>query len=304
MVASSVVKLVMRAAVIPLLLAMAACSGEAEPVAEPALDDIPVLVDMTNASMPMDAYGLSKEYGQLQSRARHLLIADCMQRFGLDFDMPDFADDWASGPGALSRQYGIWDAESAALYGYKTPPGIGDGGEAESQVWTDDEELVLYGSDDPSATYAGERIPTGGCGVEANERLLEGAPSQARQNNDLDLPQQLSGKAYFLMESDSRVIDVWAQWSGCMSEAGYDYADWREPNEDPQFHTEVAGEVEIATAVADVECKHAVNQLGVMYAVNVAYEERLIDENAEALSEVAAWIAESAERYEDIVAGG
>lgn len=281
----------------------ASCSTNVDPASEPEIGDVQVLASTEQISLPLEAYGVSDEYRLLQQRARAHAVADCLDRFGVEFSLLDTLDEGIHHP--PNALYGIWDERQAAMYGYKAPPppeGVASS-EADLPSLSPDEELLVYGSDSQS-NYGGEPIPDGGCYGEADRLMSADRPASAYQEGELDLPQQLSGEAYSYMEKDSRVVDVWAQWSECMSEAGYDYADWREPNEDPQFHTEVAGEVEIATAVADVECKHAVNQLGVMYAVNVAYEERLIDENAEALSEVAAWIAESTQRYEDIVAGG
>ncbi|MGW6457813.1 hypothetical protein ACWF94_18195 [Streptomyces sp. NPDC055078] len=94
----------------------------------------------------------------------------------------------------------------------------------------------------------------------------------------------LRGETQSKAGDDSRVRCVFAQWSACMKKNGYEVSD---PTgvasqlgcEDAALSSPAA----ITTAKADVACKKKVNLVGVAYAVESAYQQRLVDKNAETL---------------------
>ncbi|MGH8826651.1 MAG: hypothetical protein ACRDVZ_03415, partial [Jiangellaceae bacterium] len=146
------------------------------------------------------------------------------------------------------------------------------------------ELLVVKGPEAGSANVPddtqGNPLPDGGCGGEATAAL--GGFSE-----DFGLPDGLTGESYERAESDSRVKAAVDEWAACMDRAGYEYESIWEPNNadwpDP------AGPEEIAVATADVACKAETNLAGIWLAVETAYQNQLIEENAEKLAELKAW---------------
>lgn len=88
-------------------------------------------------------------------------------------------------------------------------------------------------------------------------------------------------------KNDPRVKAVFAQWARCMRKHGHRYNDPMEANNDRRFKTTAPSEPEIATAVADVACKHAVNVVGVWYAVETAYQRHVVSVGGAGLAAIA-----------------
>lgn len=76
---------------------------------------------------------------------------------------------------------------------------------------------------------------------------------------------------------------AFAAWSDCMTAAGYSYAGPWDASDD-QWLSDVVTDQERLVATADVTCKHETNLAGIWSAVDAAYQERLIEQHAEALT--------------------
>lgn len=298
------------------LLLMACTSGsgsEAEP--EPEVGPTPTVTSAAQLRPPLDAYRITrKDYIALQ-RAAWLLTRDCVRRFGGEYTQPESAV-VANLPGFENdndRRYGLFDPDSAAKRGYNVPPsdtgvsepGGGDGTDPQagkSDGWNPSAaELLLVrgvsaGADTPTDAN-GKPLPKGGCAGEADRTLAKDVKKPANDK----LGGELSIQAHKRSEADSRVRAVMKRWSDCMARGGFTYQTVWEPNDYPW--PVVAGETEKATAAADVRCKRETNLVGVWYAVETAYQRRLIDDNAEALTKLKDYV-EATNRNAARVVGG
>ena len=144
----------------------------------------------------------------------------------------------------------------------------------------------------------------GGCSGQVAALMDEGAPGSSKDmSSGLYLPTRLSLGSRQRMKEDERTLEVWESWSECMANKGYEFQTPYDPLEDERFAGDgAATQLEIDTAVADVECKHETNVLGVMYGVNVEYEEMLINEHFESLQVIEDWLTTATDRYAELLA--
>jgi hypothetical protein len=256
---------------------------------EPPVDDIPILTSTVGLDYPLDQYQMTEELLDLAARATDLLVTDCMARFGLDWQPQSPAGN--IGAPDRARRYGLLDLDMASELGYHPPDtDSGDqsttgeqGAAEENRQITPEQDLVWIGNG--ASTYNGLPVPEGGCAGEAQRRLEEDAPVPP-EFFVIQLEQQAGQRT----DIDSRVQDGWSEWSNCMHQKGLDYGDPWKANDDPRWQTDVVTELEIATAVADVQCKHEVNLAGIWYAVEAAYQEQLIEEHSQQLTLVAEYV--------------
>lgn len=250
---------------------LAACQSDeaGSPTREPPVTDIDVVVDPSQIVLPADSYLLILHQWRIPERAINILGRECMQRFGLDWPVVEPMDD--NGRADHSRRYGIMELHIAQTHGYHPVDLTTDNGQ--SYEPTDLEIDVWVGGG--SHGLAGQ-VPEGGCVGEATRLVEQGAPPAP----NLDL-QQVFGEAYERAEQDSRVVDAFERWSRCMHNRGYPYDSPWDANDDPQWwEADKPTDPEIQVAVADVECKRETNLVGTWFAVESAYQDRLIDEHA------------------------
>ncbi|MET7398942.1 hypothetical protein ABZS66_36230 [Dactylosporangium sp. NPDC005572] len=261
--------------------------------------------------LPLDAYQLSeKEYVTVQ-RAAWRLIRDCVQRFGGEYTVPEglVTADLPRFEHANERRYGLFDADSAAARGYNIPPDLQPVGRDKSAGWnpSEAEKLLVRGVDTSGGSPVavelptdrdGKRLPVDGCTGEANRTLGGGQQASV----DTSLGNTLSLDAGKRAEADSRVRDAMQQWGDCMARRGYSYSTIWEPND--RKWPEPAGDEEIATATADVACKKETNLLGVWFAVESAYQQRIIDERIQELTAVQMILQTRAKNAAGVVSGG
>lgn len=227
--------------------------------APPAIAAVSGVTDVASLSFPLTAYGLTTEQFISVEKAIALLGADCMRRFGFDWTAPRIPD---APKGMLAGRYGITDAQTAARWGYQPPA---DHAKAEPPAdggYSTPAAMAVYVGN-PGKTHNGLKIPDGGCVGEARLKLGQKSGDRA--------------------EADPRVRDRFARWSSCMKQAGFDYANPWAANDDPRWSGDVPAPQETATSVADVRCKRESELIGLWYAVEVAYQNRLIEQNSEAL---------------------
>ncbi|KAB2350761.1 hypothetical protein [Actinomadura rudentiformis] len=298
-----------------LIVTTAGCSGDGRPKAEappsippPPIATIPAPASADGLSLPLEAYLLTPEQNATVHRAQSMLTADCMRRYGFSYPV--------AGARGLSaaRETVNWlflSERTAAQWGYHQSP------ERRAEIQRAQEggngtdlsgaaKAVMTGT---AASYQGTAVPKGGCfsqgrdGIEAgagkiklptwadrgDQKLPPGAPPSMRLASEQPsyLPETLLDGAFKYAQADARMKKVEAAWSTCMNEAGHAY-----PNVDAVLRDrrweggEGPSTAEIATARADARCRARVNYAGTMYALQVAYQEALIEQNAEALVQV------------------
>ncbi len=256
----------------------------------------------TGKTLPLAAFELASVQQNVIERANTLLINQCGRRFGFDRLLSD--------PGApvnrdpMARRYGVVDLTTARTSGYHPPASIGASrgpGSQETAPMTQTQLWVLIGDSTdtggpPPDGVAGQSgaarpapssingiaIPPGGCTGEAHRTLgIAAIPAPSAE-----LAATLDTAGFAQMERDSRVRAVYRAWSACMAALGYKYKDVFDPVDNGGFGA--AGqptELEINTAVADVGCKQQNNVVGTMFAVESAYQDVLVQQNLETLTQ-------------------
>jgi len=260
----------------------------------PAVTAIPSAGTVLGLVLPLSSYQLTPAQQLFVNNATRALVSQCMRRFGFAQFSLDTGATKSGLPDQMGRRYGaVSDARTAATYGYHLPSdqnsSPGKPSVRPSQPFTQAENAVLTGTSGKgpvppnqtqrSTTYNGQSVPPGGCFGEANRAI--GIDSHV----DGLLPQRLAFTAYDQSLNDSRTKQVIAAWSACMKDKGYAVAD--PVGAVKAFN--LAGPVtsaEIQQAVADVACKQRVSLIGVWFAVEKAYQERLIEQNGQQLAAV------------------
>ncbi|TWP53302.1 hypothetical protein FKR81_04845 [Lentzea tibetensis] len=281
------------------LFAIAACSAQPdEPRPEPPLGPVPVIQVDADVTFPLDGYLISPERRATVRKGQDLLVQKCLRRFGFEMELPDREADQVRG-----RVIGVVDDAEVAKYGYSDPETLESVHKAEQirkdqKPWPEEMVAVLNGRGQ-NASKKGD-VPQGGCAGEA-QRALGLASQSVDKPGDENFVIALSRDSTKLTEEDSRLKGAWGKWSACMKEAGYDYADPWGPNGEKKFGGDDASPEEIATARADVACrkKHDVN--GIWVAVRTAYQNRLIEDNADALKQHQNRIDEQVRKATEVV---
>ncbi|WP_188189121.1 hypothetical protein [Nonomuraea sp. SYSU D8015] len=209
-------------------------------------------------------------------RAHRLLLASCMQRFGFRWNAPEPQP--STFIPRLYRRFLYTPPDQAAEYGYHRPDHLKDepaNDNGQGAKPSPDQQLVLSGRG--ASSLRGTPIPEGGCYGEADRKLATGAPHAPD-----DVIARLHLESTRRAEADSRFKAVTTRWSACMRGQGYDYRSPSHANDDPRWWSgKTATPDEIEVSLADVRCKQQVNYLGVAAAVTAAYQQRLIEDNAE-----------------------
>ncbi|GAA3039982.1 hypothetical protein [Actinokineospora globicatena] len=287
-----------------LAVVVAGC-GAAEPPnkdtsGEPALGQVSTLKETFDLVLPLDAFRATAEQEATINTANDMLIQECMRRFG--FERPVAKRPITREP---NRRYGISASDDYPNWGYHpSPEQFVDGKNAPENKYkpSDAEWEVITGSG--SAVVEGEKVPEGGCLGEAGRALdLYQGGATSRTAVD-DFVQKLTVESNVAARADSRVLAAWSAWSTCMDEAGFDYATPWDANDDEDWWTEqTPTEDEITTANADVACKEKTNTIGINLAVEAAYQDRLVERNAETLNDLRTRLATRVKRATEIASG-
>ncbi|WP_026423475.1 hypothetical protein [Actinokineospora inagensis] len=255
----------------------------ADPAHEPPLGEVATVRETYDLVLPLDSYRATAEQLATIGTANDMLVQQCMRRFG--FDTPVVSHE---NPRQPNRRYGISASDDYANWGYHPSPDQFPQRKANdpNQQKHSDAEWQVFTGRDGSTVVNGEKVPDGGCRVEAGKTLNFYANNDTSHETADDLVQNLSNESNASARGDSRLIAAWANWSKCMDEAGYDYATPWDANDDGAWWKDQnPSDKEIATAKADVGCKEKTNVIGVNLAVETAYQSRLIEKNAEALKD-------------------
>ncbi|MFI5764710.1 hypothetical protein ACIA8F_27745 [Streptomyces sp. NPDC051563] len=297
-------------AAVLLALVLAGCSdpgaaGGGGAHGEPELGEVPVAPAAASISLPLDAYtdtdAETVRMGQVQQR----LLSRCMARYGFPYEEVRPSDP-AGAQGSDGRHlvlFGATDPEFAAAHGYDLTAGKGRPVRPPAAPLSESAALVMHGERpggaqgaaqppdaaneeeaakvDSGIDVGGQKVPPGGCIREAYRKLY--APT--KDSVDLLFPFGLASEAHERSKGDSRVAAVLRNWSACMEKSGY--GGLKDPYEVVQklgLEADPGGPKAVTAAKADVACKREVNLVGIWTAVEVAYQKRLVEEQAETLA--------------------
>lgn len=278
------------------LLLAAGCSmpgGGGGSAGEPPIGKVPVLLESRELAYPLAPYVADNQQLGLLGEAQDVLVDQCMRRYGFTYQQRRRA-----GVGAHRdnhRRYGVSDAAEANRYGYENPQ-LGATPKPAQQPLGPNEKLVLHGLEvDPSlqipgtqeeaetsevatTVVGGQKVPAGGCLRESALKLF----TPTKDTVDPMVAQGIGLDAYARSQKDSRVTEVFAAWSACMGKHGYEVTN---PVDQPPGidDSNAGGPQAIVQAEQDVRCKRETNLVGVWHTVEVAYQQRAIEENAETL---------------------
>lgn len=258
----------------------------------PPVADVPVRLDVGSLVLPIEPYLFTDRQVARLFRARTVLTASCMERFGHRWPVPTEAapDTGTLNPANTAHRYGITDARLAARDGYHAAPGTVPSRTKEKSKAPNpgpEEMLVLTGLHKDGTRAAtderGRPVPAGGCLGEAT-KALSGDPQKI---GNRELVGTINIGSYRDSQRDPRVIRVFRAWSQCMRKYGYTYADpTRAPGKAEEFTGPTATRAEIVVAGRDVECKRRTNVIGVWSSVDAAYQRRAMKEKVRELAAV------------------
>ncbi|MCL2483377.1 MAG: hypothetical protein FWF43_08220 [Propionibacteriaceae bacterium] len=251
------------------------CSSTSVKTPEPTIGTIPVITEPSQIPRPIDTYLPGETEIVNLHIAYYALVNDCFAKHGITITayMYSNLDDLKRNVHIdvlervmLTKLYGDFDPDGASTNGYAPGGRLGRAGNIVG--------LVAPPQDDPLHATAmacweavGQVDPTNGAidmGMVTQQQLPDGGPTVNPQ--------------------DSRMVAVYQQWAACMAEKGFTYPDPRSAYFDSRWSQDGMQTLEVATAVADMNCKISTNLVGVAVAVQSAYDQVYIDSHRDALN--------------------
>ncbi|MER5930417.1 hypothetical protein [Streptomyces sp. NPDC002054] len=190
-------------------------------------------------------------------------------------------------------RYGIVDRPEVERWGYRNP--------VEEQPGPDRPPAAAQ---PPAPTPAELAVWTDTCSGEAQQALTGGAPVDT-----MALVLRLRKEAADSALADPRLRTAFAGWSACMGRAGYLYADPWQANDDADDRRARAGDrqrgerEDVAMALADLDCRAEHRVTDLWYALDSAYQSRLVGRHRGELDRMRAHLAEVRKRTATILAG-
>lgn len=254
---------------------------------EPELGAVPVIrgnEDLGQLRLPLDPYMDDLAFIDLTERAADVLAQRCMRRFGLEY--PRYRPAKHPDRPEHLRRWGVADPAEVARNGYVPQEALDLEPEPETPSVSPDADAVAAGL---VSEYHGLAVPDGGCFGEAAD-ILAGEPA-LRIQSDAPLPRRLSNESYEHALNDSRVKEAFKGWRKCMQAAGFRYRMPTDASGDSAWNgplNERPTQQELATAKADIACRLEINLVGIMAAVDAAYQQRALETNREAVERAGA----------------
>lgn len=249
-----------------------ALSGEEPPI------NVRSISGSGQIELPVARYAESAEDQNAFFAAVNVAQSRCAEQFGVVSTMPV-----ASQPTSIEldsvRRYGLVNADEVERFGYTLPPSGEQLADDKAFGWNPDalEAEVMTGTTpdgEPSTLTApdGTPVPEGGCAAEGF-RTIWGDSTPPQGNS---LVETILGDAWGQTMSDSRALAAAAEWSECMAKRGYDFKHRWDAGNSVGHKSQ---EAQLTMAKADVACALKTNYVGVWHAVDVAYQERLMDDS-------------------------
>lgn len=256
-----------------LVVLSAACSSSAGPTGslvyprsiEPS-DGVPAPTALVlHLHLPLDDYLLSVDEIYTIEAATDILVQACMSKRGLGWrliDRPQFGD-WRN-----RRRYGVIEPLVAQRFGYHAVPAL------LSPVQVYNKKVERYRSLSHQQLVAAVD-PRTGCEKKGITALRKkAAPLHDSQASSLQ------AQSLYDSQRQPAVRQALVQWSACMMQAGYHYADPLTASADRRWsQTKSADESEIATAVADVQCKSKTTLVEIWFQNEVIMQMQLIEQH-------------------------
>ena len=265
------------------LAVASACTADSAPEAPPEIGTVRQITDLSQVAFPLEAYEMTAEEDIVLQRAVWQLAIECLNRFGADITPPPLV---ATNELLTSRRYGLLDLESAGAWGYHGGDPAVDRANVEADGPAAAERLggltggLLFGEGVDGVSLP-PGAPRDGCLNEARRILAEGG-----EMYDPNFLFSRANEALIRAERDERVEAAFTAWSACMADAGFSYAGPWDANNDSQWREDIVTDQERLVATADVTCKLETNLIGIWNAVDAAYQERIIERDAELLAEM------------------
>ncbi|MEV5597522.1 hypothetical protein [Streptomyces sp. NPDC052496] len=240
--------------------------------------------DPATWTLPIEAYLPSDGQDEQASKAKDMLIADCMKTLGVPWhpapDLPDVGPktltDWRYGihDAALAKKRGYKpDAAEQAAYDKAMEAGALDEGAANDGVT----EAALRGSE---PEINGKAVPKGGCAGQAGNRLGTDGTEFS------EAAQRIGNDAFIRSKQTPKVVAVFQKWSSCMKGQGYSYKEPLDASDDPRFSSPAVSKLEISTALADLECRQRYDVARTWFESESALQQQAIEKNAENLDQI------------------
>jgi hypothetical protein len=290
------------------LASVSGCSGAADAAAPAAPAATPTVLNSTALQLPVAEYLLPPSASLQLGKAAHVLLAQCMQRYGLS--LADASPTARSQPATPTEmRYGVTNPDQAKTTGYHF--GQADEGylpatpSASPTVPNNDPgyQLVLQGngtpgkSDGTATTYHGQAVPAGGCVGEMHTKLQAGATFLG----EAALVQQINDESFADSMKAPAVQAVFQSWSACMLAKGFHYATPLDAVNDKAFSGPASSPAELQTAQADVACKQQDNVVGVWFAAEVDRQHALMAPHAGELKTIKIQMGDQAAVIADVL---
>ncbi|MGW3396670.1 hypothetical protein [Streptomyces hydrogenans] len=263
----------------------------------PPVRSVPVLDSANDKPLPLDPYLVNPGQFTALNQAYAKSLARCMARFGFDHVPPLESPGPRDSDAPVTRmdgRYGSQNARLMATWGYHPEGGIpAEGASSAAPTRPVSPEMVAAGrgTSDPQKAFGpggqvvnGRTVPYHGCMGESFKELTGSADGALY---DPQIAIDLKMRTLNESQQDGRTRAVFAEWSRCMRSRGFAYADPLAAGGDPAWRrTPRPTARELRVATADAACRHEHNVVGVWYAVDHAYQEKALAENAAAMAEV------------------
>ncbi|GHG90816.1 hypothetical protein [Streptomyces lanatus] len=289
----------LAAALMALLLTTGCSTGEstdAGPTAPKQTAPKPT-AEVLGLVLPFDAYEISHQESFTVAKARDLLMRNCMRRRGHEWktlDYPAHVDDLRN-----RRRYGVIEIEVARNFGYHATPEILSAADDVTDRRKERDEHL--GSDAVRAAYDEKN----GCGYQANDFLERDGGSA-----DYDRFNELSSKLLTEAKKQPEVVGTLRDWQSCMRKKGFTYRTPDDAIADRRWWTEKSdtgksdtGKSEIATAVADVQCKEQTSLVKTLYTAESRLQRQAVARERSYFDGLAAAKARNLRNARDVIDG-
>jgi hypothetical protein len=269
-------------------------SGDSSAPEQVGLDPLPTIRSYDDIVLPLDSYRGSKTDRVIMETAREELTAECMESLGYSgYPVSDLRAQ-ALVP-THGNTFGIVSEEDARTHGFAPSWAAALEQESAETVerfaeWPGGAELsgtTPQGSSpvsqSPMASTPGG-IPPGGCLEEGRRKLFALGGGEPPEQFWFDM---LEGKAFVAATEDPRMVPVTEAFARCIRARGYDFDDPASMADDDRYYVPPGEEFTAAArdaALAAVACKHESRYTDTLVALTAAFQEDVIEENAEALT--------------------
>ncbi|MFI0734124.1 hypothetical protein ACH4S9_34775 [Streptomyces sp. NPDC021225] len=270
-------------------VAVAGCGSGGDVPGPPGVKGVPEVKEEKDLpDLPLDSYRLDTEESRRFGKAQRLLAQRCMIRLGFTDFPADPKPLTPSTPGvtlvvsAMPTSLGAFDLDHAKRWGYGWEPRPRKSLEPTGRAMTQAEFAALYGMSGNGAIPSEGKSRERGCSDKANGQLLKGVADSRRM---WTFPSGHDAALRKAVGKDQRVRRALATWSACVVDKGgkrfadpmaaYSDKGWMRDKDGNTRHTRR----EVATAVADVECKREQNTLGVWWAALAKRQRADIERN-------------------------